>query len=333
MNITLEINPKIKDWDELATSATIFHTWKYLKIVEKNTGTKLLPILARNGEELLGIFPVFLKKILWFNFIFSPPPGSVLPYLGPVIRLKHLPSSKQESLYFAFCQKVNFFIEEKFKPIYTFYSFTENVIDTRPWIWRHHQIFPSYNYRISLNNPLETIWQSFKQETRKAIRKTEKAGIVVSEGKREDLVWLWQNLAQRYGAQGRTLPLEQKYLLDLQRNFHDSVKVFIASKKTQRISGIIVLVSCGKAIVWVGHARTDTANLAPNDLLQWETIKWAKSQGLKELELIGANEPRLIGFKSKYNPNLILHFETKRYTFLGRLAEVIYLLSKQGGQK
>ncbi|MCK4270289.1 MAG: hypothetical protein KAW93_07400, partial [Methanogenium sp.] len=57
-------NNKISDiWDDLVISSeygTIFHTWKFLKIVENNTNSVLHPLMIYQGMQLKAIYPFFL---------------------------------------------------------------------------------------------------------------------------------------------------------------------------------------------------------------------------------------------------------------------------------
>jgi hypothetical protein len=75
-------------WDKFIDDSPydlIYHKWNYLKLVEKYTHYEFLPCGIYKGEHLLCVFPLFLKKIFCIKLLFSPPPQSGIPYLGPVI--------------------------------------------------------------------------------------------------------------------------------------------------------------------------------------------------------------------------------------------------------
>jgi len=91
-----------KEWDDIVASSshgTIFHTWKWLRIVEKHTKMRFLPLMAYKGNELVALYPFFIQKRGIFSLAFSPPPQTYLLYLGPVIRgYDALKQDKKESL-------------------------------------------------------------------------------------------------------------------------------------------------------------------------------------------------------------------------------------------
>ena len=71
--------------------------------------------------------------------------------------------------------------------------------------------------------------------------------------------------------------------------------------------------------------------VSPNDLAQWEAIRWACSHGLKVYEEIGAGTERLVDFKNKYNPELSIRFTAVKSSLLSTILEKIYLKLKSFG--
>ena len=110
MDIKIANESDSKKWDSIVENSphgTIFHTWKWLKIVEKHTKTGLYPLIGLKGEAPVGIFPLYYKKQL-IKIVFSPPPKALLLYLGPIIvNYDKLKQSKVESTYIKFQKKVN----------------------------------------------------------------------------------------------------------------------------------------------------------------------------------------------------------------------------------
>ena len=52
--------------------------------------------------------------------------------------------------------------------------------------------------------------------------------------------------------------------------------------------------------LWVGIPKTDLVGISPNDLIQWEAIKWAQTNGLEYYEEMDAgDDPRLRSFQIK----------------------------------
>ena len=108
MTIDIKIGGE-KEWSKLEENlqqGTIFHTWKWLKIVEKHTRSKLYPIIGVKGTAIIGFYPLFYQKTFLFRFVFSPPPRVAVPYLGPIIiDYDELKQDKKESTFIEFQKK------------------------------------------------------------------------------------------------------------------------------------------------------------------------------------------------------------------------------------
>ena len=77
-----------KEWDDYIQSSphgTIFHTWKWLKIMEKHTNSTLYPLQIFKGSTHIASYPVFFKKRGFLKVALSPPYSTDLLYLGPVL--------------------------------------------------------------------------------------------------------------------------------------------------------------------------------------------------------------------------------------------------------
>ena len=114
VTLTLADDTFEKTWDGCVVSSphgTIFHTWQWLRLIEKQSSTKLLPILIYKGTVLIALYPVFLQKRYFYTLALSPPFGAYMVYLGPVII--DYESSKQdnkENLFIQIQQEVDKFI-------------------------------------------------------------------------------------------------------------------------------------------------------------------------------------------------------------------------------
>ena len=102
-----------------------------------------------------------------------------------------------------------------------------------------------------------------------------------------------------------------------------NMKIYIAKYKGEKVGGTISL--CYKDIMylWVGVSKSDLKGISPNDLTQWEAIKWACNNGYKYYEEMDAgDDPRLRYFKSKYNPELVIWYSAiKHASFIYKIAE------------
>jgi len=66
-------NEDSEAWNNIVENSpqgTIFHTWKWLKIVEKHTNSKLYPIIGYKGTEPVGVYPLFFVKKKGIRLVF-----------------------------------------------------------------------------------------------------------------------------------------------------------------------------------------------------------------------------------------------------------------------
>ena len=332
MDIELQVvreNEREK-WDMIVENSphgTIFHTWEWLKIVEKHVNMRLYPIIGTRGTTVVGIYPIFLHKRL-LRSVFSPPPWVAVPYLGPVIlEYEKLKQDKKESIFIEFQRSVDDFIREEMKAHYSLIKTAPGIIDARPFKWNGYMVEPIYNYVIDLRKGADFVFNQFKRNLRNDISRAEKRRVTVEEGSKDELERIYEMVKQRYKEQKRGVSTSKGYLLDLYNSLYPkNMKIFIAKHKGELVGGLINIYYESKILNWMGNVKANIGGgVSPNDLLHWEVIKWATEHGLKYYELVGANTERLCHYKSKYNPSLSICFSAKKYlSFSAKLVESAY---------
>ena len=329
MKIEVQIagNEELKNWDTLVEASpygTIFHTLNWLRIVKKRTNSKLFPLIGVKGEEVVGVFPIFYKKKGLLKMVFSPPPKTGIPYLGPVlIGYDKLKQEKKESLIMDFYTKIDKFIHNNFKPNYIYFKFPPGLIDCRPFKWLGYQANPVYSYLLDISVGLPDLESNFSIQARKNIKKAKKDGLSVDLGSKEELLVLYNMLYDRYEEQERKIPISNDYLLDIfNKFFPNNLKVFIIRYRDDIVGGGAKLCYKGRIIDWIGQPKT-TMRTA-NDFLHWSVMKWGVEHKLNYYEIIGANTHSICQFKSKFNPSLEIYFEIKKSTITGIVAEKLY---------
>lgn len=303
-------------WDEImgaSPQATIFHTWKCLKIIENHSRTKLYPLIIQKGDVPIGCFPVFYQKKLWMKLLFSPPPHVALSRLGPVMaEYNGLIPNKIESNTINLQQKVDNFVFSEINPDYLSFS-SAFLQDSRGFKWAGYYVEPTYNYTHFLNEELDVIWSNIKKKSRDDIKRAQKKGLSVREGNKEDILILYDLLVNRYDEQHRNVNVSVKYLLELYELLYPTnMRIFVVENKGEIISGNIEVYLKDRAITWIGVPKApDHAN----DLLTWECLKWAYHNGYKQYGIMGvAGTQRLYSFYSKFNPSLVVSFSAKKHS-------------------
>jgi len=319
IELKLATSKDTKDWDDLvekASFSTIFHKWEWLKIVEKYTNGKLYPVIAYRGDTPAGVYPLFYSKKNFIKMVFSPPPRTLLLYLGPIFTdFESLKQSKRESLLIETQERINEFIMG-FKPNYIRIRTVPGLIDSRHFKWTGYEVEPLYTYMVDLSGGIENVWKGLRKELRRNINKAQVEGVTIEEGFIEDLHYIDEALTRRFEEQGESRKSYKPYLSELYNSFHPHhLKIFVAKYKGERITGQIVVCHKDRVSLWAGSPKTSFLRGTPNDLLQWEIIKWACEEGYKRVEIMDAgDDPRLRHFKAKFNPELVPWYSAVKYS-------------------
>ena len=243
MTIEVKIAKKefAEEWDRIVNESlhgSIFHTWKWLEIVEKHTGCKLYPLVGYKGEEIIGIFPIFYKKKFGIKMVFSPPPYTAMSYLGPAM-LNYEKIKEDKKLYnlSEFHKGVDEFIFSKLKANYVLVNLSPKLIDCRPLMWTKYCIEPIFHYMLDLTKGSEYVWSRFKKGLRENVKTARKRGVYFEEGGKEDLLLIYELLLDRYREQKRAVYISKEYLLDLYDNYYpNNLRIFVAKYKVLNIT-------------------------------------------------------------------------------------------------
>ena len=114
LTITILNSSREKEWDEVALSSshsTLFHTVKWLRLVEEQSNAEFLPLMFYKGTQLVAIYPIFVKKQGPIKVALSPLSKTYMLYLGPVIAdYDSLKQDKKESMYIQIQQETDKYI-------------------------------------------------------------------------------------------------------------------------------------------------------------------------------------------------------------------------------
>ncbi|MCK5643435.1 MAG: GNAT family N-acetyltransferase [Gammaproteobacteria bacterium] len=330
MNIEVRVAKEsdLELWDEVVNKSphgTIFHQIEWLQIVETHTKSKLYPLIVYKGSEIVGIFPIFLQKKAFLKLVFSPPPKCAIPYLGPIlVNYDDLKQNNKEKLLNEFIKQVDNFIFTEIRPNYVSFSLSYQLLDARFFKWNGYQIVPEYTYVLDLSKGTDNLWMQMSRHLRNEIKKASKVNIFVECGAKEDIFFVYNMVVERYREQNMQFPITKEYLCNIVNNFSENVKVVKVSDHNQIIGGIILINYKDVSLMWSGRYKTNYGNIAVNDYLQWECMRWLIKNNFGYFDLVGANTQRLIEYKAKYNPTLKTHFTVKKTKGLVTFVEYIY---------
>ncbi len=286
---------------------SIFHTWEWLEVAEKYSMMKLYPLIGYRGTTPIAAFPFFVKKIGLFNFVFSPPPRLIMPFLGPVIiDYDNLKQNKKETIYHSFVRdSVN--LINSLRPMYATIITPPNLIDARQFLWCGFKAKPIYNYFFDISMGKEYLWKRLKKARRKNITKTAKE-FEFRVGNRKDFDFVINGVFTRIQEQNIKPKLNREYLNAIRRQFSRNLQVHLVLRNGENVAGLINLTHNDTVYSWLGNFKKSIKGYAPNDLLLWRTIEYYVERGYTRFFEIGANTQRLLRFKSGFNPDLVLNF-------------------------
>jgi CelD/BcsL family acetyltransferase involved in cellulose biosynthesis len=325
-------------WDYLVESSphgTVFHTWDWVFAMAKHSRMRLFgetlkpvfhPLIAEDNGRDIGLVPLYEFKGRFVNYVFSPPPHTLVTYLGPCLNFPaKMRQAGWERLHRNFQNAVDEYISllgahcARIRP-------PPGFDDARPYLWLGYEVTPLYNYVIDLKRPVEEIFQSSESNFRNKVRRTEKEGYTVRMGSWDDVVNLYDQQKNRYGEQGMPISIELDYMRALWQNLPaGTLKIFVVEHNGKYVTGSIEACFKGRMVGWMGTTKSQSGAGSPNDLIVWEIIKNAVAQGCTEYENIWANEERLNQFKTKLNPKINRYYSVVR---MNRLISFAYQIKK-----
>lgn len=176
--------------------------------------------------------------------------------------------------------------QEKFSPLGQ--SFTSELSE-RGWRLSDDQIQFRNTVELDLTKTEDELLADMKSKTRYNIRLAERREVVVRAGTPED----WSLIAQMYtetAARDQFVIRPVAYYLDAWQSFHKAgmAQALIAEHQGDPLAAVIIIHLGEKAIYMYGASTNRERQRMPNYLLQWEAIKWAKTQGCKVYDFWGA---------------------------------------------
>jgi hypothetical protein len=320
-----------KIWDQFVENSpqgTLFHTWDFLKIVERHSGSQLVPYAVFLGTKLRCIFPFFVTRRLGLTIMRSPPPDAQIPYLGPAFdpSVAGLRAHKKQNILQQVTDEVCKEID-KISPNFVSFNTVPSFIDVRTFEWKDYKVQLGFTYAIDLEKPLEQIWSGFGRRCRQGIKHVSALSPQIRHTNDVSLVLgMWRERRKEHGE--RQNLFSDRYLEELAAAFPQRVTVHSVSIDG-RVAGAIACCVLredryGYWIVGVNVRR----DLNTNEFLIWEIIQHAKSEGFKTLDLIGAWPQGLSRFKSKFDPVLEPYCWVGKADALGKIA--LFVDSKLG---
>jgi hypothetical protein len=333
MEIKIFNSSDLTEWNRLISEfdySTIFHTSGWLNAIEKGGGGRLILMAGVEEGQPVAMCPMFLKKKIGMNMLFSPPPQMATPYLGPIFKgYSLLKQSNRESMYLDFIELLDKYITEELKPDYELIFTPPGLMDIRPFQWKGYSTSPLYDYIHDLSLGTEYLWNNLGKNIRGEIKQAKDSGVVVREGGKKEFEELIADIRKRYGEQGLTVTTSDSFLMEIFNALYPNyIRVLIGEYQGERVGGIVDLIHQDTVLSWIGGVRSSFEGVSPNSLVQWESLRIASETGSKRYIEMGANTRHLCAYKRQFNPGVYPYFQARRVSSI--VMPLIEFVYKQG---
>lgn len=287
-----------EEWDALVAKqphGTVFHRMVWLRMVAERRTAQLQALVVHQGEEAVGVFPLFVRRRGLFRIAMSPPPQAATPYLGPLVPAQLIAPVVAALRQRLRTQRISYF-EIRFQP----------EPDAAGRSTPGFEMEKRATFLLDLRPGPDQLWaKSLSSSCRRAIRKATNSGVQIVEGDLEENLDRYFDMAKQvYAKSNRPPSLDRNdyaALAALARS-GGGVKVLFAYHEGRLVSGGIFPYDERTIYYLDGASDLTGQDVRPNNLLHWEVIRWACEQGLSSYDMVGAGIESIARFKRGFGP-------------------------------
>ena len=323
------VGPADRDrWNDLvrdSPEATPFHLYEALETFAAESGTTLHPLLTRKGQEPIGLFPVFERRVGPVPVAFSPPPNLKVEYMGPVlVERQSLKPRRRERNRAHLVETAMEWVDDRIAPRYINVRTSWQFDDPRPFVWRDWSLTPRHTYVVDLDRDPDDLFMAFSSDARSNVRAAEEYDVDVYEGGPETIESTFDLVRRRHEDQGVEFPVTADFFRRLYEACPDGVlRPYACDLDGEFVGGTLCLDFDDTVLTWSGTAERDVP-ISPNDLLGWHAMQAAMDRGRSHFDLVGANLERTAEYKAKFAPELERYYRLERASTPARIAARAY---------
>lgn len=304
---------------ERSSHATPLHRYEALDVLERHSNAEARPLVGYEGEEVVGVFPAFEVSKAGVRSVFSPPPYSWVQYLGPAIAQdrsgeggKLLDRPQFEARHLGFVEACLDWLDSGVGPWYVHVHTGPEYADPRPFAANGFEVRPRYTYVVDLTPDRDDLLMTFASDARRNVRSGEDIEYSIRDGNADDAAWIIERVAERYEEQGKSYGVDPEMVRELYERLPDgAVRPYVCSVRGEPTGGIVALDDGDTVYRWQGGTKTDT-DVPVNDLLDWHVMVDAKERGVRQYDLVGAENQRINRYKAKFGPELSAYYTLER---------------------
>lgn len=197
----------------------------------------------------------------------------------------------------------------------------------------------SQTWVVDLRLGDDAVWSRLDGRARTAVRKAEKAGVIVRMATQDDLDVYYKLHVETYSRSG-IKPHPVAYFQSIWTDFlsQELACVWLAEFNGEVVAAENFAIFKQAAVYWTGASTRSGLDLGANSLLQWSAIKWMIAQGLTWYETgeafphaLSGKQKGLNDFKKSFGGKL--HPFYKARLFNGTWSEKLYRVWNELGRE
>jgi len=151
-------------------------------------------------------------------------------------------------------------------------------------------VFPSYTFKINLTSTENDLFKMMNDITKRNIKLAKKRGTIVEEDNTDETFLDFQNLMNETTSRQGFLAHNHNYREKMWNTMRDAGIARLLSAKVKDTRVAIWMLFFFKDVVYYPYGASSYASryYRPSNLLAWEAIKLAKSEGYKKFDLWGS---------------------------------------------
>lgn len=264
-------------WDafvESSSQGTFFHLLRWRDLVARNFGYQPVYLYVEEGDEILGVFPLFLtRSFLFGKRLMSIPVG----VYGGVI-------SEHEEAATLLLQKAQELA----------HRYHVNCLEIRgnPYgkdggcCRDNFSPFKRKDSHVTFIREIDADESSnlsrIPRKQRRMIRQAQKYGLrsFMDDDRLRDCYLVYAESLRNLG----TPVYGFSYFQDLKKTFGDQCRVLIVEFQGKVVAGVLSFFYKDQVLPYYGGSLSEHRNLAPNDFMYWELLSYGAANGYKSFD-------------------------------------------------
>lgn len=313
----LDLQPVARDvWDAFVhdnRDALLFHTWDWAELLVGVYGLDWHPLGVWSRGNLVGLFPIFARKLGLFHLAGSPIMQVIAstPFLGPLISSDQIPATLRA-----------------LEPLLSSWR-VDHIEIALPQLLEDVKVIEDLGYSTEICQSVvvhlegrsqEEVWSGLSSACRRAVRKARASGVQTVAPRDEGFLDEYYAMCQEvYRGSGRPPHLSQEFYVSAWRALADqgTIKALLAVQGGRVLAGGIFLLHDGIAYYLSGASYDDGLPLRPNNLIQWSFMEGLIAGGYRYYDMGGAVVPGITRFKLSFGGELVPYTRLYRACSLG----------------